>query len=98
MNPKHIQQIQNEFAIVWDDGSESYVSLEKLRYHCPCAACAGEADVLGHQYRGPPVPLKPESFILKQFQSVGGYALSFQWGDGHGTGIYSFELLKKLGG
>jgi len=28
---------------------------------------------------------------------VGRYALHFQWSDGHGTGLYSFENLRKLG-
>jgi DUF971 family protein len=97
MSPKNIQVIQSELAIVWDDGSESYISLEKLRRYCPCAVCAGEQDVLGREYRAPPTPYKPESFELRNFQPVGGYAINFQWGDGHGSGLYPFPLLKKLG-
>ena len=41
MSPKNIQLIQNEFAMVWDDGEETYISLEHLRRCCPCAACGG---------------------------------------------------------
>ncbi len=96
MNPRNVQQIQHELAIVWEDGSESYIPLEKLRRYCPCAACAGEQDVLGREYKGSPVIYKPESFLLKNFQTVGGYAMSFQWGDGHSTGIYAYPFLKKL--
>jgi ATP-binding protein involved in chromosome partitioning len=29
---------------------------------------------------------------------VGRYALHFQWSDGHGSGIYTFEHLRKLAG
>jgi DUF971 family protein len=28
---------------------------------------------------------------------VGNYALALAWGDGHDTGIYSFEFLWRLG-
>jgi hypothetical protein len=27
---------------------------------------------------------------------VGNYALAFAWSDGHSTGIYTFEYLRKL--
>jgi ATP-binding protein involved in chromosome partitioning len=29
--------------------------------------------------------------------SVGNYAVTINWNDGHSTGIYSFELLRALG-
>jgi Uncharacterized protein conserved in bacteria len=37
-----------------------------------------------------------ESFQLDRFDVVGGYALKFTWADGHSTGIYSFDYLRKL--
>ena len=97
MKPANIQQIQNEIAVVWDDGSESYIPLARLRRGCPCAACAGEKDVLGREYKGPPVQYTEKSFQISQFQNVGGYAISFAWADGHHTGIYSYDYLKRLG-
>ncbi len=97
MNPKNIQLIQNEIAIVWDDGSESYLPLERLRRRCPCAGCAGEKDILGKEYKGPAANYLQQSFQVRQFQNVGGYAISFAWADGHNSGIYSYDYLKKLG-
>ncbi len=97
MNPKNIQLIQTEIAIMWDDGSESYISIEKLRRHCPCAACMGEKDVMGGEHKVAPTPYRPESFQLIKFEAVGGYAINFSWADGHGSGIYSFPYLRKLG-
>ena len=47
MRPKDIQQIGDELAIKWEDGSENYVRLELLRKACPCAGCRGETDILG---------------------------------------------------
>lgn len=93
--PLNIQPIGSELAIAWNDGTESYLPLEALRRACPCAACGGEPDVLGHVVR-PPVSYTPESFVLKGFAVVGGYALQPAWADGHGTGLYTFPYLQRL--
>ncbi len=45
----------------------------------------------------PNVTYSPESFQLAGFDIVGGYALQPRWADGHGTGIYSFTYLRRLG-
>jgi len=88
--------IGNELAIAWADGEESYISLEALRKACPCAHCQGEPDATGKLIR-PIVQLSLESFILRKYELVGGYAFKPQWADGHNTGLYSYDLLKKLG-
>src|SRR5262245_2210401 len=96
MLPLDIQQIGEELAIKWGDGSESFVVLEKLRRHCPCAGCRGEMDVLGNIYRNPDRPLGPAAFQLVRLATVGGYAIQPIWGDGHATGLYSFDYLKRV--
>lgn len=96
VRPKDIQQIGNELAVKWDDDSESFFNLEALRRACPCAGCKGEMDVMGNLYRGPEKPLTPGSFQLVRIGTVGGYALQPQWGDGHSTGLYSFDYLRQL--
>jgi len=35
---------------------------------------------------------------LKEIWAVGQYALGMSWGDGHNTGIYTFDFLRELGG
>jgi DUF971 family protein len=95
LEPTNIQQIGNELAIQWNDGSESYLNLEMLRRACPCAACGGEPDVLGNISR-PDVNYTPESFQLASFNMVGGYALQPRWRDGHDTGLYTFQYLRRL--
>lgn len=97
MQPVDVQHIGNELAVKWDDGSESYISLERLRRNCPCAGCRGEVDVMGQVYKNPGQPLRPESFQLTRILNVGGYALQPVWGDGHATGIYSYDYLKRVG-
>jgi len=97
MRPLDMQQIGEELAIKWEDGGESFIALEKLRRHCPCAGCKGEGDVMGNVYKNPERPLSQEAFKLVRLVQVGGYAVQPVWGDRHGTGIYSFDYLRKLG-
>jgi|SRR6516164_9510450 DUF971 family protein len=96
MRPQDIQTIGEELAIKWDDGSESFIALEKLRRHCPCAGCKGEVDVMGNVYKGPDQPLSPRAFELVRIVSVGGYALQPVWADGHSTGLYTYDYLRRV--
>jgi DUF971 family protein len=98
VQPTNIQQIGDELAFKWDDGTETFISLEQLRRHCPCAGCKGEVDIMGNLYKGPERPLSPESYRLVRLARVGGYALQPVCADGHATGLYSFDYLKRLGG
>jgi DUF971 family protein len=96
MQPLDIQVIGNEVAIRWQDGSESYVALEKLRRACPCAGCKGETDIMGEVHRGPEATFSPRSFELREMKRVGSYGIQPVWGDGHSTGIYSFDYLHAI--
>lgn len=98
LEPTNIEQIGNELAIRWNDGTESYLDLQFLRRACPCAACGGEPDVLGNiiDSRGRGMSYAENSFELAGFDIVGGYALQPRWRDEHGTGIYSFQYLRRL--
>lgn len=96
MRPTDIQQIGNELAVKWDDGSENFIALEKLRRCCPCAGCKGETDILGNVYKNPEQKLLPSAFQLIRFVNVGGYAVQPVWADGHATGIYSFDYLLRV--
>ena len=97
MRPTDIQQIGAELAVKWDDGTETFVSLEALRRHCPCAGCKGEVDIMGNLYKNPEKPLTPAAFRLVRIMNVGGYAVQPVWGDGHSTGLFSYEYLKRVG-
>ena len=97
MRPLDIQQIGQELAIKWADGTESFIALEQLRRCCPCAGCQGETDIMGNVYKNPPTPLTAKAFELTRMATVGGYAIQPVWGDGHNTGIFSFDYLRKVG-
>ena len=93
-----LQQIGPELALKWDDGAEHFIALEKLRRACPCAGCMGERDIMGQLHKGPEQPLSPLSFQLARIDYVGGYGVQPLWADGHGTGIFSFDYLRRLAG
>ena len=96
MRPADIQSIGTELAVKWDDGSESFIPLEALRRYCPCAGCKGEMDIMGNLYKNPDKPLTPQAFILVKIVSVGGYAVQPFWGDGHSSGLFSYDYLRRV--
>ena len=95
MKPRTVEVVNGILAIVWDDSQETYLDPEPLRRACPCALCKGETNVLSHAAPAPK-NFTPASFELRSWQYVGGYALQPQWGDGHASGIYSFDYLRSL--
>jgi DUF971 family protein len=96
MTPADIQTIGNDLAIKWQDGTESFITLEQLRRHCPCASCKGETDIMGNVSKAAPKALPGAALHIVRIGRVGGYAIQPQWGDGHSTGIFSFEYLRKI--
>lgn len=97
ISPTHITAIGNEIAIVWDDGTESFIAMEKLRAASPSAENIGERDLLGRQYGG--TDRKDFSGVtVRKWNLVGSYAVQFDFSDGHSTGIYPFDFLRSMGG
>ena len=94
-SPANIQLIGQEVAIVWDDGMESYFPFEKLRAASPSAETQGERDIFGQQYGGGGPKKFPDVQVLG-WEQVGNYALRFDFSDGHRTGLYSYDYLRKL--
>ena len=97
LRPANIAAIGQEIAISWEDGSESYIHMEKLRAASPSAENTGERDLLGKLYGGTTQKSFP-GVIVKSWRVMGGYAVQFDFSDGHSTGIYPFTMLKDLGG
>lgn len=99
LQPEKVEFVGDFLAVKWTDGSESVVSTKTLRTHCPCAQCAGEPDVTGAVRRPSVQPaLTDQSFQVVGTERIGSYALAFTWGDGHRTGIYSWDTIQTLAG
>ncbi len=87
---------EGNIFIKWDDDREFTLSLQYLRDRCPCASCAGES-ILWREYKPSPLQvLTPGKYDLKSAEVVGNYALALTWGDGHATGIYAFDYLRRI--
>src|SRR5258706_4060968 len=84
------------YHLKFDDGFESLITSKNLRDSCPCAGCKGE-EVLLHKYvPEKSIPLSEASYSLVNAGTVGNYAMQLFWKDGHNTGIYTWEYLRKL--
>ena len=81
--------------IEWRDGVGQSIPFTELRRGCPCAACRGEMGRPGRFDLDP--ELRPGEAELADIALVGNYGLKVIWGDGHDTGIYRFEQLRRLG-
>ncbi len=89
--PREITQGSRELKIAWEGGSESVYPAALLRRHCPCALCRDEWT--GRSTLDP--ASVPEDLAILKAELVGQYAVAIQFSDGHSTGIYSFENLRK---
>ncbi|HMO16489.1 MAG TPA: DUF971 domain-containing protein [Oligoflexia bacterium] len=79
-----------------------------LRDNCPCAGCLQKRGDKSHDKPlGAPtssgrsllkVVSGPEGnyYDLRKVWTLGNYAIGIKWGDGHDTGIYSFEYLNTI--
>jgi len=88
--------------IQWDDGHQTHYSFQWLRDACPCATCNEEREQTGRKpgepVKQPPslLPMYKEPLKPKEVKPVGRYALSFDWNDGHTSGIYSWDYLRQM--
>src|SRR3990167_9057725 len=91
--PKELRKLGNKnLKIFWNDGHESLYPFRYLRQNCRCAMCVDE-------WSGELVLSKetvPQDLEGLKVEIVGQYALSFHFSDGHNTGIYVFDFLRKI--
>ena len=86
----------NSYHLKFSDGLEYDITPKNLRDNCPCAGCKGE-EVLLHKYEpANKIPVTEAGYTLEKAEPVGSYALKLIWKDGHDTGIYSWDYLRKL--
>jgi DUF971 family protein len=105
VTPKKVKVHKTEgtgVEIEWKDGHLSQWTFAWLREACPCATCHEARDADG---RKPGVPKAQPASLLPLYKpavrpleatAVGKYALRFKWNDGHESGIYSWEYLRRL--
>jgi DUF971 family protein len=82
--------------IEWSDGHTSEHLNTSLREACPCAACRGEPPAIGRSLTIPLIQAAPRDIAAVKHTMIGRYAISFDWSDGHSTGIYPYSYLLEL--
>lgn len=103
--PIEIKRLENAGILVkWSDLSETNIKSEHLRKNCPCATCN---QARGDKSHAAPLTAgksllkiiehtKDEEIDLKAVWAIGNYALGIRWGDGHDSGIYTYQYLREL--
>jgi DUF971 family protein len=79
-------------TVTFADDVVAAFDLETLRQQCPCAACRGLRDQGEMAWPRPdsPMPLRIDNASFH-----GNWGLVLEWNDGHSTGIYPFESLRR---
>lgn len=93
--PKDIQIVGDFVAVTWTDSVEHIYSGEFLRERSPSAENMGEVDILGQRWGGDGPRQFPGVSVLG-YTRIGNYAVTFEFSDGHKTGIYSWEYLRTI--
>jgi len=91
--PTEIAKIgDTEIRVRWADGHEATYTTRYLRGICQCAACVdewtGEKRISMESI--------PADIRAVKISPVGQYGIQIDWSDGHSTGIYAFDVLRKL--
>ena len=90
--PAAVTRRDDGVLIEWDAaGHRALYPARELRIACPCAECVEEMS--GRRLLDP-ATVAPDIRPL-EVRLVGAYGLRISWSDGHGTGIYTFERLRR---
>jgi DUF971 family protein len=79
----------------WSDGFSGSIPVDALRALCPCAGCRGVRE------RGD-TPWPPSgrtigvAATIADAELVGAWGISIRWHDGHDTGIYPWDSLRRI--
>ncbi len=83
---------QWDVHVEWSDGHDAVYPARHLRLNCSCAACVNE--LTGERMLDANA-IVPDVHPLG-IEPVGRYGIRIQWSDGHNTGIYTYENLRKI--
>ena len=83
---------RNTLTVTFDNGDSAMLGAERLRVESPSAEVRGH----GGAQKPPPVTGKQDVKIMR-LEPVGNYAVRIVFDDGHDSGLYSWDLLHRLG-
>lgn len=96
LSPTEIRRLPEarRLRVTWSDRHVGEYDYDYLRGYCPCAVCQGHTNEEIRFY--PPEEPPSGPLVAETIELVGNYAISILWSDGHGTGIYRFDFLRRL--
>lgn len=96
--PKEVEvrKSDNELFIRWQDGHESLYPLFGLRKNCPCVECRGGHGQMGSFDKSLFRVEGTQQFYIEDLKQIGNHAIRLYWSDGHNSGMYQWETLRKL--
>lgn len=86
-----LHQKSRVLEVTFEDGRQFRFPAEYLRVYSP------SAEVRGHGPGQEVLQLGKEGVNITNIEPIGTYAVLLHFDDGHNTGIYSWDLLHRLG-
>jgi DUF971 family protein len=86
-----LRRAENRLDISFDDGTAASLPAELLRVESP------SAEVQGHNPAEKKLVAGKRRVGIAAIEPVGNYAVRLSFSDGHDTGIFSWDLLHRLG-
>ena len=92
--PTNIRALQAEqvLELTWGGDTVARLDYRYLRGECPCAACRNEWT--GQRILDP-ATIRSD-LRLEGMEGIGNYAIRLGWNDGHSSGLYTWETLRRL--
>jgi DUF971 family protein len=92
--PTNIRALQGEqvLELTWEGGQVSRLAYLDLRAECPCASCRNEWT--GERMLDP-ASIRTD-LKLEGMENIGNYAVRLAWNDGHSSGLFTWETLRRL--
>ena len=86
-----LHQVSAILEVHFDDGSIFEMPCEYLRVYTQ------SAEAVGHGAGQETLQIGKQDVTITDVRPVGNYAIALTFSDGHNSGIYSWDLLYKLG-
>jgi DUF971 family protein len=86
-----LHQLSHILEVSFDNGETFKLPCEYLRVYTP------SAETLGHAPGQETLQTGKENINITQIKPIGNYGISPTFSDGHNSGIYSWDMLYKLG-
>ena len=86
-----LSKAKDSLFVKFDNGYETTLTAELLRVESP------SAEVQGHGSGQKTTPAGKANVTIAAIEPVGNYAIRISFSDGHGTGLFSWDILHDYG-